>query len=67
MLREGVHLKDENERGALRAQLQEHVKQRLSKHKYPRWIVFLDDLPRNDRGKIDRKTLIEADAGGQLT
>lgn len=67
VLREGVHLKDESERDALTMQLQKHVKGRLSKHKYPRWIVFLDDLPRNDRGKVDRKTLIEADARGQYT
>ena len=39
----------------LRAELKEHVKARLSKHKYPRWVVFVDDLPRNDRGKVDRK------------
>ena len=38
-------------------ELQEHVKSCLSKHKYPRWVQFVDDLPRNDRGKIDRKAL----------
>jgi acyl-coenzyme A synthetase/AMP-(fatty) acid ligase len=46
---------------ALASALQEHVKSRLSRHKYPREIVFVDDLPRNDRGKIDRKA-IKADA-----
>jgi benzoate-CoA ligase family protein len=45
--------------------LQDHVKNRLSKHKYPRWVILVDDLPRNDRGKIDRKTLIEREKGGQ--
>jgi benzoate-CoA ligase family protein len=44
-------------RAALAAELQEHVKARLSKHKYPRWVVFVDDLPKNDRGKVDKKTL----------
>lgn len=44
---------------ALRSELQSHVKDRLSKHKYPRWVVFVDDLPRNDRGKINRKVLTE--------
>ena len=39
------------------AELQAHVKDRLAKHKYPRWIVIVDDLPRNDRGKVDKKTL----------
>jgi benzoate-CoA ligase family protein len=42
---------------ALAAELQEHVKRELSKHKYPRWIEFVDDLPKNDRGKVDRKAL----------
>lgn len=39
--------------------LQDHVKTRLSKHKYPRWVVLVEDLPRNDRGKVDRRQLIE--------
>lgn len=42
---------------ALSSALQEHVKARLTKHKYPREVVFVDDLPRNDRGKIDRKAI----------
>jgi acyl-coenzyme A synthetase/AMP-(fatty) acid ligase len=33
------------------------VKEHLSKHKYPRWIELVDDLPKNDRGKVDRKAL----------
>lgn len=37
--------------------LQEHVKSRLSKHKYPRVVSFVAELPKNDRGKIDRKAL----------
>jgi benzoate-CoA ligase family protein len=49
---------------ALCGELQSHVKQRLSKHKYPRWVVFVDDLPRNDRGKIDRKALMRRERGG---
>lgn len=44
---------------ALANEIQEHVKQRLHKHKYPKEIRFVDDLPRNDRGKIDRKSLKE--------
>ena len=42
---------------ALAAELKEHVQGKLSKHKYPRTIVFVDDLPKNDRGKVDKKTL----------
>ncbi|MFO0555213.1 MAG: benzoate-CoA ligase family protein [Polyangiaceae bacterium] len=46
-------------------ELREHVKGALAKHKYPRWIVFVDDLPKNDRGKVDRKSLREAEARGE--
>lgn len=46
---------------ALADELRTFVKERLSKHKYPRWIVFADDLPKNDRGKVDRRTLRELD------
>jgi len=42
----------------LAAALQQHVKENLSRYKYPRQVEFVDDLPRNDRGKIDRKLLI---------
>jgi benzoate-CoA ligase family protein len=38
-------------------ELQEFVRERLAKHKYPRAIEFVDDLPKNDRGKVDRKLL----------
>lgn len=41
----------------LRHEIQVHVQSQLSKHKYPRWIVFMDELPRNDRGKVDKKLL----------
>lgn len=42
-------------------QLQLHVQISLSRHKYPRWIFIVEDLPRNDRGKVDRKLLKEQD------
>jgi benzoate-CoA ligase family protein len=38
-------------------ELQVFVKERLAPFKYPRLIQFLDDLPKNDRGKIERKKL----------
>ena len=53
-------------RRALIAELKAHVQGRLSKHKYPRWVAFLDDLPKNDRGKVDKKTLIEREKRGEL-
>jgi benzoate-CoA ligase family protein len=43
----------------LALELQEYVKARLAKHKYPRIIEFVSDLPKNDRGKVDRKRLRE--------
>ncbi len=52
---------------ALAGELKAHVQGRLSKHKYPRWVVFVDDLPKNDRGKVDKKLLIERDRRGELT
>lgn len=56
----------DRDRAALAAELKAHVQSRLSKHKYPRWIVFADDLPKNDRGKVDKKLLIERDRRGEL-
>lgn len=50
----------------LARELQEHVQSKLSKHKYPRWVVFVTDLPKNDRGKVDKKELKERDARGEL-
>ena len=37
--------------------LQEHVRTTLAKYKYPRVVEFVDDLPKNDRGKVDKKAL----------
>ncbi len=38
-------------------ELQDFVKSRLAHFKYPRLVQFLGALPKNDRGKIDRKLL----------
>ncbi|HEY0190134.1 MAG TPA: benzoate-CoA ligase family protein [Kofleriaceae bacterium] len=56
----------DREHPALADELKAHVQARLSKHKYPRWVVFVDDLPKNDRGKVDKKQLIERDRRGEL-
>jgi benzoate-CoA ligase len=40
-------------------ELKEFVKSRLAPFKYPRLVAFLDELPKNDRGKIERKKLRE--------
>jgi 4-hydroxybenzoate-CoA ligase len=42
---------------ALARELQEFVKRRLAPFKYPRLVSFVPALPKNDRGKIDRKRL----------
>jgi acyl-coenzyme A synthetase/AMP-(fatty) acid ligase len=53
-----VVLKAGQRKGAkLAKELQEHVRERRSPHKCPRVVEFVDDLPRNDRGKVDRKAL----------
>jgi benzoate-CoA ligase family protein len=41
----------------LDTELKDMVKGRLAPYKYPRWIEFVPDLPKNDRGKIDRRAL----------
>jgi len=51
---------------ALAAELKAHVQSKLSKHKYPRWVVFVDNLPNNDRGKVDKKLLGEREKRGEL-
>lgn len=38
----------------LRLELQNHVKNRLAPYKYPRWIEFVEDLPKTVTGKIQR-------------
>jgi len=41
----------------LAQQIKEFVKSSIALYKYPRWIEFVPTLPKNDRGKIDRKKL----------
>jgi benzoate-CoA ligase family protein len=48
---------DQESLDALADQLKSFVKAHLAPYKYPRWIEFVDSLPKNDRGKIDRKQL----------
>jgi len=43
----------------LATELKEFVKSHLAVYKYPRWVQFVTSLPKNDRGKIDRKKLKE--------
>jgi len=38
----------------LRLELQNHVKSKLAPYKYPRWVEFVEDLPKTVTGKIQR-------------
>jgi len=38
----------------LAGELQAHVKTRLAPYKYPRWVEFIDELPKTATGKIQR-------------
>ena len=38
----------------LATNLQQHVKSKLAPYKYPRWIEFIDELPKTATGKIQR-------------
>jgi benzoate-CoA ligase family protein len=44
----------------LAIELKDFVKSHLAVYKYPRWVEFVPSLPKNDRGKIDRKKLKES-------
>ena len=48
---------------ALRAEVRDFVKARLSPHEYPRQIEFRDGLPMTITGKIRRKDLRDETAG----
>ncbi|HYU98782.1 MAG TPA: hypothetical protein VE977_08150, partial [Pyrinomonadaceae bacterium] len=50
-------INDGSSQDELAEQLKEFVKSQLAPYKYPRWIEFVPSLPKNDRGKIDRKLL----------
>jgi benzoate-CoA ligase len=39
--------------------LKQHVKSMLSPYKYPRWVMFVDELPKTATGKIQRFKLRE--------
>ena len=49
VLKPGVEASD-----ALADKLKQHVKDRLAPYKYPRWIDFINELPKTATGKIQR-------------
>ena len=56
VLREGITGSDQ-----LANQIKQFVKDRIAVYKYPRWVEFVSSVPKNDRGKIDRKKLKATD------
>ena len=52
---------------ALVGELQSHVKSRLAPFKYPRWIEFIDELPKTATGKIQRYKLRERSSSSPIT
>ena len=52
VLREGFERADQ-----LAEDIKQFVKDHIAIYKYPRWVEFVDSLPKNDRGKIDRRQL----------
>ena len=57
-LRAIVSLRDGHAGGAEQVKaLQDHVKRTLLPFKYPRFVEFIDDLPKTGTGKIDRQAL----------
>ncbi len=52
VLREGARAGD-----ALLDELKAFVRDRLAKYKYPRWIEFVEELPKSSTGKIQRYKL----------
>ena len=45
---------------ALERELIDFIKQRLAPFKYPRWIEFIEELPKTASGKIQRYKLRRA-------
>jgi fatty-acyl-CoA synthase len=43
--------------------LRAHVRDHLARHKVPRRVTFLDELPRNPTGKVLRRVLVDAVGG----
>jgi fatty-acyl-CoA synthase len=43
------------------SEIQQYVKNNLARHKVPRDVVFIEELPRNATGKLLRRVLVEMD------
>jgi 4-hydroxybenzoate-CoA ligase len=65
-----VVLKPAANRDSIAEALKEHVKEKIGKWKYPRWIELIDELPKTATGKIQRYKLrdlhgVEIQVGGR--
>jgi malonyl-CoA/methylmalonyl-CoA synthetase len=49
------------DREPLTTELVDHVAAQLAPHKRPRTVYYLDELPRNDLGKVQKKRLAAPD------
>ncbi len=58
VLKPGIEPRDE-----LAEELKAHVKSRLARYKYPRWIEFVTELPKTATGKIRRHVLRARESG----
>lgn len=50
---------------AFETEIQQLVRTQLSQHEYPRLVAFVDDLPRNPAGKVNRKALRDQEAASR--
>ena len=49
-----IILNNKQDEDALRTELKDFVKEKIGKWKYPRWIEFVEELPKTATGKIQR-------------
>jgi acetyl-CoA synthetase len=52
-------IKVRQQRPRLEQEIKDYVKERLSKHEYPRIIEFVDDFPKTPKGNIKKQELLE--------
>jgi acetyl-CoA synthetase len=53
-------IKARQQRPGLEQEIKDYVKERLSKHEYPRAIEFVDDFPKTPKGNIKKRELLES-------
>jgi acetyl-CoA synthetase len=56
-------IKARHQHPGLEQEIKDYVKERLSKHEYPRAIEFVDDFPKTPKGNIKKQELIDRSRG----